>query len=356
MGLDRCWLGSVLICCLIVGCTPPADPPELSPSGQSGRPSPGRPSQAAPTRQPTATASTAGSTSPSPEQSSPEQSSPEQSSSADRPEPDPPARFAVDRVRRDIATLAGKIGPREATSEDYDRAADLVAERFRDLGYRVTSQDVAVPAGDSWGVPVEAGRSRNVIATTPGFDAEADHLVIGAHLDTVAVAPGAEDNASGVAVMLELARLAAAEGTRLPVRFVAFGAEEPRGPDDDQHHFGSTALVGRANDAERSAVRAMVSLDRVGVGSGTVPICASPRGGRGLRADLRRVARSIDIRTESCVTTSSDHWSYAKVGIPGVRIGGVPYPAYHSSADRPSVIDREQLRNVGMITWAWLQS
>ena len=54
---------------------------------------------------------------------------------------------------------------------------------------------------------VPAGRTPNVIASPPGFDDEAPHRIVGAHLDTVPQAPGAEDNASGVAVMLELARV-----------------------------------------------------------------------------------------------------------------------------------------------------
>ena len=69
-----------------------------------------------------------------------------------------------------------------------------------------------MPAGTSWGVPVRAGRSVNLIAERPGFDRTAPHVVIGAHLDTVPQAPGAEDNASGVAVLLELAALHQQQG------------------------------------------------------------------------------------------------------------------------------------------------
>lgn len=256
---------------------------------------------------------------------------------------------------RDVERLAGDIGPRETTSEAFDEAADLVQHRFADLGYQVSTKRVRVPAGDSWGVPVDAGTSHSVIASPPDLDNDVDHLVIGAHLDTVAVAPGAEDNASGVAMILELARLAAAEDPRPAVRFIVFSAEEPRGPADDQHHFGSRAVVDDLGPAERRAVRAMVSLDRIGVGSGRVPVCASPRGGTDLRRDLRRIGRAVDVRTRACVTTSSDHWSYAKAGIPAVRIGGVPYAGYHSPDDTPEVINPNQLRRVGRLVQAWIE-
>ena len=92
---------------------------------------------------------------------------------------------------RDVRRLSVDIGPRLATGPGYRRAADLVARRFAELGYDVSRQRVRVPAGDSWGTPVAAGRSANVIAEPPGFDREQPHLLVGAHLDTVAVAPGA---------------------------------------------------------------------------------------------------------------------------------------------------------------------
>ncbi|MGI8435094.1 MAG: M28 family peptidase [Nocardioidaceae bacterium] len=97
-------------------------------------------------------------------------------------------------------------------------------------------------------------------------------MIIGAHLDTVPQAPGAEDGASGIAVLLEVARIATANQTRLPAVFIAFGGEEPRGDGDDLRHFGSTALVARLSSTQRSAVTVMVALDR-GVGS-IIPVCS----------------------------------------------------------------------------------
>ena len=163
-----------------------------------------------------------------------------------------------------VEHLAGRIGPRHATSAAYAEAARWVAGRLRDLGYRVHRQRVPVPGGSSWGVPVEAGTSVNVVARLPGTDLRRPHLVVGAHLDTVPQAPGAEDNASGIGVLLAAAEAAAERRTRLPVVFVAFGAEEPRGPTDADHHYGSRAYVAALGPAERRAVRGMVSLDRVG--------------------------------------------------------------------------------------------
>jgi Zn-dependent M28 family amino/carboxypeptidase len=250
--------------------------------------------------------------------------------------------------------LAGRIGPRLATGPAFREAATYVRRRLARAGYDVSRQRFGVPAGDSWGVPVAAGTSANVVGRPPGFDPTSPYLVVGAHLDTVAVAPGAEDNASGVSVLLEVARLAQRKGTRLPTVLVAFGAEEPRGPGDALHHFGSRAYVDRMSAAER--LRGMVSLDRVGVG-GRVPVCTGPLSPPRVRDELLAVARRRGIPTGSCgVNTSSDHWSFEKAGHAVARLGSTPYAGYHSSGDVPSVVGRDQLGRVGRLIWGWLRS
>ena len=269
--------------------------------------------------------------------------------------PAPPVRFDAPSALQDVRHLAREIGPREATSRNFAKAADFVEGRFEDLGYRVRRTSVAVPAGNSWGTPVRKGRSVNVIAEPRGFDARRRHVVIGAHLDTIPVSPGAEDNASGIAVLLELARLASWQTPALPVQFIAFGAEEPRGSGDAWHHFGSRQYVADLSRAHRRAIRAMVSLDRVGVAAGYVPVCLGGLRGAELRAELRAAARRADVRTRPCVNRSSDHWSYDRAGVPAVRLGSIPYSGYHSRRDTVSFVDRRQIAKVGRLMWSWLQ-
>jgi hypothetical protein len=255
-----------------------------------------------------------------------------------------------------VRTLAGGIGPREATSRAFDRATDLVAARFAELGYLVAQQTFRVPAGISWGVPVPAGTSSNVIAMPKSRERGDRYLIIGAHLDTVPQAPGAEDNASGVSVMLELARVAASEGTRLPVVFVAFGAEEPRGSGDDLHHFGSREFTAEMSGADRRSLVAMVSLDRVGVGD-VVPVCDGGLTGDAVVRDLRIAAQRAGVPTSSCgVNQSSDHWSFERAGLPAARLGSTAYDAYHSSTDRPRVVQSAQLQRTGDLAWAYIAS
>jgi Peptidase family M28 len=264
---------------------------------------------------------------------------------------DPAAAFAI------VGHLAGQVGPREAASAAYDEAVQFVISRFESLGYEVSTMPVPVPAGDSWGVPVAAGTSENVIAAPPGFNQAEPHVVLGAHLDTVAVAPGAEDNGSGVAVLLELARMAAQQPPAIPVRFIAFGAEEPRGRGDDLHHFGSQDYVATLSPAQRDAVLAMVSLDRVGVPADAVPVSTGGTGTTAVLDALLAAAGSAGVPArQDDQNRASDHWSFEKAEIPAARVGSVPYAAYHSADDVPAVVDPAQLGQVGAIMWAWLQT
>lgn len=313
-------------------------------SASQSEPSATDPSPAAAT---TSAASTAGPTTAAPRQIASRAPTPTAT-----PRPTMNARAAL----RDIRHLATEIGPREATSPNFAEAAAFVENRFEGLGYEVRRTKVRVPAGNSWGTPVRRGTSVNVIAEPAGFNASKPHVVVGAHLDTVPVAPGAEDNASGIAVMLQLAAMAKQQPAGLPVQFIAFGAEEPRGSGDALHHFGSRQHVATLNRTERRAVQAMVALDRVGVGASYVPVCTANSRGNRVRDDLRMAARRADIATRTCTNFTSDHWSYAKAGIPAVRLGSIPYAGYHSRGDVPSVVDRRQLDRVGRAVWAWLRT
>lgn len=261
-----------------------------------------------------------------------------------------PATFDPATAYAAVRHLAVRIGPRLATGPGFRRAADWAAGELEDAGYGVRRQRFAVPAGDSWGVAVPAGRSHNVVALPPGFDPARPHLVLGAHLDTVAVSPGAEDNASGVGVLLALARTDLR--ARLPVVLVLFGAEEPRGTGDDDHHYGSRHYVAGLSVPERRAVRGMLALDRVGVGR-VVPVGSAtedpPRA-------LVRAGRRAGVPTAAETgQRSSDHWSFVRAGLPGLRVGSTPYPGYHNARDLPGLVDAGQLDRVGRLVLAWLR-
>ena len=301
--------------------------------------------------------------SPSPAESTPA-APPDPSETSETSAPAPPERVDPDDVRvgtamRAVRHLAGEIGPRPATSPAYHEAAAWVEERLTELGWTVERQSFRAPAGFSVGgptegLPVEAGRSVNVIATRGDVVPGEPWLALGAHLDTVPTAPGAEDNASGIGAMLAVAEVAAERRTRLPVVVVAFGAEEPRGFGDENHHYGSRAYVASLTDAQRQSLRGMVSMDRVGVGT-VVPV-GSVEDGDPLRAELLRAARRAGVPTVAETgQVSSDHWSFVREGMPGVRLGSTPYAGYHSPDDVPSVVSSAQVARVARLVVSWLR-
>jgi hypothetical protein len=257
-----------------------------------------------------------------------------------------PVEFDAARAMDTVRHLSERIGARLATGPAFLEAVDWATPHLTRAGYDVRLQRFPVPAGDSWGVPVDAGTSVNVIAEPPGFDPERPHVVIGAHLDTVAVAPGAEDNASGVAVVMELARVLA--GTP-DVVLVLFGGEEPVGP-GELHHFGSKRYVENPGNGT-----AMVSLDRVGVGD-RLPLSAVDGTPTAVRDELAKVAERLRIPTTVETDSASDHESFADEGIDAARIGSTPYGGYHSATDLPTFVRPAQLDRVGRLLSAWLRS
>jgi Iap family predicted aminopeptidase len=94
----------------------------------------------------------------------------------------------------------------------------------------------------------------------------------------------------------------------------------------------------------------MVSLDRVGVGS-VVPVGAATGQPTALVEAAARAGVPVAPETGQ---RSSDHWSFVRAGLPGLRIGSTPYAAYHSPQDVPAVVDRDQLERVGRLVLAWL--
>jgi aminopeptidase YwaD len=309
---------------------------------------------ARPERTPSAGATPSGVSTPAPAPTRP-------SGAAPTPSPPPPASprprdLDVGTAVRTVSHLAGTVGPRHATSPAFARAATWTEGRLRALGYDVRRQRFTVPSGTSWGVPVRPGGSANLVARSHGFRPDRPHLLVGAHLDTVPQAPGAEDNASGIGVLLAVAESVAGARTRLPVVFVAFGAEEPRGPTDLDHHYGSRHYVGGLTATQRRNLRGMVSLDRVGVGR-VLPVCGASAGHEPLEDALLRAARRAKVAAFRCAANrSSDHWSFVRAGLPGVRLGSTPYAGYHSAADLPPFVNRAQLARAGRTVLSWLRA
>jgi hypothetical protein len=177
------------------------------------------------------------------------------------------AVVSPERIRADVETLAGPRNRRTAPAA-MRRAEAAIAGSFERAGWRtsvrpfaldhaVGLRDGAEDLPDDPYVTYERLDGANVVAAMPGTDGGGTVLV-GAHFDTVDRSPGADDNASGVAALLELARVLAASRTALDVALVAFDMEELGG-------FGARAFVSALPDP--TGVAAAVVLESIGYGS-----------------------------------------------------------------------------------------
>lgn len=244
------------------------------------------------------------------------------------------------RVRGHVQYLAGTIGPRPTGSDAEARAGDYLNEKLTAFGYQVQRQPVAL-----WG-----GRtSENLIATKRG---DSRTLVIGAHYDSVAASPGANDNASGVAVMLELARLLIREKNTPTIKFIAFGAEEGRYTNGKSvkgtGRVGSRAYVQSLSAAERKSIIAMINMDMVGAGSRTLDIGDLSKTGQPCSRNCLGLATNLGI---SCAFDQfggkSDYAPFHDAGIPIICFAwGSDNASNHKSGDTPGHVDYTKTKAV----------
>ena len=251
----------------------------------------------------------------------------------------------VQRAMAHVRALAA--APRPTGSPAEARAAAYLERALVEESYRVERQPVPLPGG---------GESANVIAL-PELDPEVDrHLLVGAHYDTVVGSPGANDNASGVAVLLELARVLAARPARLPVVFVAFGAEEGRPGPARQSIGGSRHYAhGLSPEAARN-LAAMINLDMIGRGD-TILSTLRLNMKRGVHQRMLGLAKGLGVPVREHFTPQiSDSVPFASRGIETGWLWTGVEPAYHSPLDTPDKITPETLDWAGRLTLAVIRS
>lgn len=246
------------------------------------------------------------------------------------------------------ATALAALGPRREGTAAERAAADYVAARLAEYGYAVAVTPVALPDGSS---------SRNVVAVKPG--ASPRRIVVGAHIDTKAGSPGANDNASGVGVVLELARALRDVPTQPTVVFAFFGAEEMWDTNPDSHHYGSRAYVRALTRAQRRAISGMVSVDMVGYGDSFV-VRTMRRHPMTLATRLRARAAATGVRLRYLRDPSrvgwSDHEPFGRVGVPSAWVQWRDDPLYHTPGDTAPHLQDTHLAATGDLLAGYLTS
>ena len=243
---------------------------------------------------------------------------------------------AIDGQRaKRLVTRIASLGPRPAGSANERRTAAIVAARFRELGYPVTLQRFQLPRG---------GRSLNVVARTPGTI----RAVLVAHMDGVRDGPAANDNASGVAALVEAARaLRGADG----VLFAALGAEE-RVETGSHLHLGSVRLMRSLPRSIRPRIRLALSLDMVGVGPTLNLRGLEARPNRSARTAIRR-ARLYRMGPQYLPDSGiSDHAEMTRGGIPAALLTWRWDVCWHEPCDRPARVRPRKLASAARVAVA----
>jgi hypothetical protein len=212
---------------------------------------------------------------------------------------------------QDDLTWLASLPTRHSLSTSFTTAMDFASDRMVALGYGVTRTTVTVGGG----------QSRNLIGDRPGTGG-GGVVLITAHLDSInqaggsaANAPGADDNGSGSAGVLELGRLLSTRSWRHDVRLILFGGEE-------QGLFGSKQYVASLPPAERSRIRAVLNMDMIASRNSAVPtvMLEGANVSSGQIADLATAAATYtSLKVETSLNPfASDHVPFINAGIPAV--------------------------------------
>ena len=226
-----------------------------------------------------------------------------------------------------VAALVGELSPasyqsdltwlaslptRHSLSTTFTQAMDFAADRMVALGYTVSRMPITVGAG----------HSANLIGDRAGTGSTRGLVIVTAHLDSIniaggpaAAAPGADDNGSGSAGVLELGRLLSTRSWQHDVRLILFGGEE-------EGLFGSKQYVAALPPAERSRVRAVLNMDMIATRNTAMPTVlleGAPVSSSQMTALATAAATYTGLKVETSLNPfASDHVPFINAGVPAV--------------------------------------
>jgi Zn-dependent M28 family amino/carboxypeptidase len=266
-----------------------------------------------------------------------------------------------DRLRAQVCALAGDIGERNVfRPRALHHAQEFIEHEWRAQGYRVTPQIY-----ETHGLACA-----NLEVTRSGSSRPDEIVLVGAHYDSVIGSPGANDNGSGVAALLEISRRFAEAEPRRTVRLVAFVNEEP--PFSFTSHMGSEVYAKTAR-ARREDIRLMLSLETIGYYSEApesqhypplfkffyprrgnfIAFISNFRSRRLLCHVVEEFRAHSDFPVQSLATSAlipgvswSDHRAFWRQGYSALMATDTAfyrYPYYHSALDTPEKLNYDAL-------------
>ncbi|WP_036248119.1 M28 family peptidase [Methylobacter sp. BBA5.1] len=269
------------------------------------------------------------------------------------------AEISVERLKTHVYKLAGEIGQRNIFHpQALDAAAHYITEEWHKQGYEVRSH-----------VYKDRGVERaNLEITCEGKNRNREYILVGAHYDSVIGSPGANDNGSGIAALLELSRLFSGLKPNVSLRFVAFVNEEP--PFFYSEEMGSM-IYAKAAKQRREPIRFMIALETIACyrndpGSQAYPpmlkyfypdtgnfiaFVANLRSRGVMLESARAFSASTDFPLQMIAAPDivpgvswSDHSSFWRHGYKAFMVTDTAlyrYPYYHAPEDTPDQLDYE---------------
>ncbi len=243
------------------------------------------------------------------------------------------------KVKQSIHKLSKTIGVRAAGKTNEHKAANYIEQHLKDMGYSPKRQKFRIAGNKT---------SYNIIAQKSGKSAR--KLILGAHYDSKSPSPGANDNGSGVASLLEIARISKTENPRYNLVFVFFGAEEKVGSNSDNHHYGSRHYVKTISSSAKENTAGMISVDMVGYGS-SFHVRSMKRGTMSLVNSLlghaRKKGYKLTYLKDPGKTGWSDHEAFELAGIPAAWLEWRDDPTYHSAKDNFAHMQWKRITTTG---------
>ncbi|UHA74599.1 M20/M25/M40 family metallo-hydrolase [Paenibacillus sp. 481] len=248
----------------------------------------------------------------------------------------------ANKMYNDIKHLSK--APRVAGTDGEYKAVQYIHNRFKKLGYETKIQQFEFKDWDK-----KKGKSHNVIATLkPNTSKKTNEIVIiGAHHDSVKGSPGAIDDASGVAVILELARLFADQKRDTEIRFVSVGAEE-------FGLYGAKHYVNTLSQDEIKRIVGQFHIDMVGNKAAKQMAALTVDGKKNIVTDLGATfGQKYANKFSTSQISASDHAAFAAKGIPAAVFSHMPLDlAYHAPTDTIDKISNAKLREAATVVGA----
>jgi aminopeptidase YwaD len=246
-------------------------------------------------------------------------------------------------MKVDNATAAGASGVIIYNNEPGDfngglssgstiPALSVSQEDGRSLASNATTGTIEVQVSE------QTVNSRNVVAKPVDGSCE---IVTGGHLDSVPAGPGANDNASGTSVVLEIARARAARGQADGVCYVLFGAEEIG-------LLGSGHYVRQLPPVELDALEAMLNFDMLAVGDNW-PLIGSPSVTDVAVVEAQELGVPYRVSSSLPQNLGSDHANFIQAGVPSMIFNCFCDPNYHTSEDKFEFVSEERLSQAGLM-------